>query len=104
MFSGSSGGDWLLVLLMCFSVASASFCFLGLGGVAAGVVESSSCWGCGSSEAGWELPGLSRTGARGIESLLRRALVSGAIGELSLKFVLAGMVKSSGGGGDNDEK
>ena len=80
-FGGGGGGDWFLVLSMCFSVLSASFCFLGLGGVAAGVVESSG-WGGGSSEAGWELLGLSRTGTRGIESLLRRALVTGAIGEL----------------------
>jgi len=85
VFSSSGGGDKFLVLSMCFSVASASLCFLGLGGVVAGVVRSSR-WGCGSSEAGWELLGLSRTGTRGIESLLRRALVTGAIGEL-LKFV-----------------
>lgn len=80
-FGGDGGGDWFLALSMSFSVLSASFCFLGLGGVAAGVVESSG-WGGGSSEAGWELLGLSRTGTRGIESLLRRALVTGAIGEL----------------------
>ena len=82
---------------------SASFCFLGLGGLAVGAVEPSG-WGGGSSEAGWELLGLSRTGTRGIESLLRRALVTGAIGELQLKFVCSCWSGGEQRGGGRDEK